>query len=178
MENHNRAPYNIVVVGAGYVGLSLAVLFAQHNHVTVVDMIADKVDKINKRISTIKDKYIEKYLLEKELDLTAVVKGEDAYISADFIIIAAPTNYDTRKNFFDCSAIESIIEKVIKSIACRKVMPVIVIKSTVPVGYSENVKRKFGFYNIIFSPEFLRESRALYDNLYPKIGRASCRERV
>ena len=167
MENHNRAPYNIVVVGAGYVGLSLAVLFAQHNHVTVVDMIADKVDKINKRISTIKDKYIEKYLLEKELDLTAVVKGEDAYISADFIIIAAPTNYDTRKNFFDCSAIESIIEKVIKSIACRKVMPVIVIKSTVPVGYSENVKRKFGFYNIIFSPEFLRESRALYDNLYP-----------
>lgn len=167
MENQDGVPYNIVIVGAGYVGLSLAVLCAQHNHVTVVDVIADKVNKINKRISPIKDNYIEKYLFEKTLDLTAVVNGEDAYISADFIIIAAPTNYDTRKKFFDCSAIESIIEKVIKSISCRKVMPVIVIKSTVPVGYSENIKKKFGINNIIFSPEFLRESKALYDNLYP-----------
>ncbi|MBO4867772.1 MAG: nucleotide sugar dehydrogenase [Ruminococcus sp.] len=153
----------IAVAGTGYVGLSLAVLLAQHNTVTAVDIVPEKVDMINNRISPIQDDYIEKYLAEKELDLTATLDGESAYREAEFVIIAAPTNYDPKKNFFDCSAVESVIELVMK------VNPnaVMVIKSTIPVGYTKSVREKFGTENIIFSPEFLRESKALYDNLYP-----------
>ncbi|SFC83280.1 nucleotide sugar dehydrogenase [Ruminococcus albus] len=153
----------IAVAGTGYVGLSLAVLLAQHNTVTAVDIVPEKVDMINNRISPIQDDYIEKYLAEKELDLTATLDGESAYREAEFVIIAAPTNYDPKKNFFDCSAVESVIELVMK------VNPnaVMVIKSTIPVGYTKSVREKFGTEKIIFSPEFLRESKALYDNLYP-----------
>ncbi|SEL03602.1 nucleotide sugar dehydrogenase [Ruminococcus albus] len=153
----------IAVAGTGYVGLSLAVLLAQHNTVTAVDIVPEKVDMINNRISPIQDDYIEKYLAEKELDLTATLDGESAYREAEFVIIAAPTNYDPKKNFFDCSAVESVIELVMK------VNPnaVMVIKSTIPVGYTKSVRERFGTENIIFSPEFLRESKALYDNLYP-----------
>ena len=153
----------IAVAGTGYVGLSLAVLLAQHNTVTAVDIVPEKVDMINSKRSPIQDDYIEKYLAEKELDLTATLDGESAYKDADFVIIAAPTNYDPKKNFFDCSAVEAVIWLV------QKVNPnaVMVIKSTIPVGYTKNVREKFGTKNIIFSPEFLRESKALYDNLYP-----------
>lgn len=154
---------NIVVAGIGYVGLSLAVLLARHNKVTAVDIIPEKVEKINERISPIQDDYIEKYLAEKRLDLTATLDGESAYRDADFVIIAAPTNYDPHKNFFDCSAVEDVIELVLKS-SDRAVM---VIKSTIPVGYTESVRKKFNTDRILFSPEFLRESKALYDNLYP-----------
>lgn len=153
----------IVVAGAGYVGLSLAVLLAQHNHVTVIDIIQEKIDLINKHISPIQDEYIEKYLAEKELDLTASIDGASAYKKAEFVIIAAPTNYDSRKNFFDTSAVEAVIEFVI-SVNPEAIM---VIKSTVPVGYTVSVREKYHTDNIIFSPEFLRESKALYDNLYP-----------
>ena len=154
---------NIAVAGTGYVGLSLAVLLAQHNKVTAVDIIPEKVELINNKKSPIQDDYIEKYLAEKELDLTATLDGESAYKDADFVIIAAPTNYDPKKNFFDCSAVEAVIELVLK------VNPdaVMVIKSTIPVGYTKSVREKFNTKNIIFSPEFLRESKALYDNLYP-----------
>lgn len=154
---------NIAVAGTGYVGLSLAVLLAQHNKVTAVDIIPEKVDLINRKKSPIQDDYIEKYLAEKELDLTATLDGESAYKNADFVVIAAPTNYDPKKNFFDCSAVESVIELVMK------VNPnaVMVIKSTIPVGYTKSVRKKYNTGNIIFSPEFLRESKALYDNLYP-----------
>ena len=154
---------NIAVAGTGYVGLSLAVLLAQHNKVTAVDIIPEKVELINNKKSPIQDEYIEKYLAEKELDLTATLDGESAYKDADFVIIAAPTNYDPKKNFFDCSAVEAVIELVLK------VNPdaVMVIKSTIPVGYTKSVREKFNTKNIIFSPEFLRESKALYDNLYP-----------
>ena len=154
---------NIAVAGTGYVGLSLAVLLAQHNKVTAVDIIPEKVELINNKKSPIQDEYIEKYLAEKELDLTATLDGESAYKDADFVIIAAPTNYDPKKNFFDCSAVEAVIELVLK------VNPnaIMVIKSTIPVGYTKSVREKFGTKNIIFSPEFLRESKALYDNLYP-----------
>lgn len=160
----------ISVAGTGYVGLSLATLLAQHNHVVAVDVIAEKVEKINKRISPIQDDYIEKYFAEKELDLTATLDGESAYKGAEFVIIAAPTNYDSKKNFFDCSAVESVIELVMK------VNPnaMMVIKSTIPVGYTESVREKYGTRNIIFSPEFLRESKALYDNLYPSRIIVSC----
>ena len=153
----------IAVAGTGYVGLSLAVLLAQHNKVTAVDIVPEKVDLINNKRSPIQDDYIEKYLAEKELDLTATLDGESAYKDADFVIIAAPTNYDPKKNFFDCSAVEAVIELVLK------VNPdaVMVIKSTIPVGYTKSVREKFNTKNIIFSPEFLRESKALYDNLYP-----------
>ncbi len=153
----------IAVAGTGYVGLSIAVLLAQHNKVTAVDIIPEKVDLINKRKSPIQDEYIEKYLAEKELDLTATLDGESAYREADYVIIAAPTNYDSKKNFFDTSAVESVIELVLK------VNPdaIMVIKSTIPVGYTESVRKKYNTSNIIFSPEFLRESKALYDNLYP-----------
>ena len=154
---------NISVAGTGYVGLSLAVLLAQHNHVTAVDIVPEKVEKINKRISPIQDKEIEEYLAEKDLELTATLDGATAYKDADFVIIAAPTNYDPQKNFFDCSAVESVIDLVLKS-SDRAVM---VIKSTIPVGYTESVRKKFNTDRIIFSPEFLRESKALYDNLYP-----------
>lgn len=154
---------NIAVAGTGYVGLSIATLLAQHNHVNAVDIIPEKVDLINNRKSPIQDDYIEKYLTEKELDLTATLDGESAYRDAEFVVIAAPTNYDSKKNFFDTSAVESVIELVLK------VNPeaVMVIKSTIPVGYTESIRKKYNTDNIIFSPEFLRESKALYDNLYP-----------
>ena len=155
--------YNIAVAGTGYVGLSIATLLAQHNHVTAVDIIPEKVELINNRKSPIQDDYIEMYLAEKKLDLTATLDAEEAYRTADFVVIAAPTNYDSKKNFFDCSAVEAVIELVLK------VNPdaTMIIKSTVPVGYTASVREKYNTRNIIFSPEFLRESKALYDNLYP-----------
>ena len=164
--------YNIAVAGTGYVGLSIATLLAQHNHVTAVDIIPEKVDLINNRKSPIQDDYIELYLAEKELDLTATLDGEEAYKNADFVIIAAPTNYDSKKNFFDCSAVEAVIELVLK------VNPdaTMIIKSTIPVGYTASVREKYNTKNIIFSPEFLRESMALYDNLYPSRIIVSCDE--
>ena len=155
--------YKIAVAGTGYVGLSLAVLLSQHNEVHAVDIIPEKVDLINHRKSPIQDDYIEKYLAEKELNLTATTDGASAYKDADFVIIAAPTNYDSRKNFFDTSAVEAVIELVM-SVNPNAIM---VIKSTIPVGYTESVRKKYLSSNIIFSPEFLRESKALYDNLYP-----------
>ena len=157
------APLNIAVAGTGYVGLSIATLLAQHNHVTAVDIIPEKVDLINNKKSPIQDDYIEKYLAEKVLDLTATLDGEEAYKNADFVVIAAPTNYDSKKNYFDTSAVEAVIELVLK------VNPdaIMVIKSTIPVGYTDSVRKKYNTSNIIFSPEFLRESKALYDNLYP-----------
>ena len=155
--------YKIAVAGTGYVGLSLAVLLSQHNEVHAVDIIPEKVDLINHRKSPIQDDYIEKYLAEKELNLTATTDGASAYKDADFVIIAAPTNYDSRKNFFDTSAVEAVIELVM-SVNSNAIM---VIKSTIPVGYTESVRKKYQSSNIIFSPEFLRESKALYDNLYP-----------
>jgi len=155
--------YKIAVAGTGYVGLSLAVLLSQHNEVHAVDIIPEKVELINHRKSPIQDDYIEKYLAEKELNLTATTDGASAYKDADFVIIAAPTNYDSRKNFFDTSAVEAVIELVM-SVNPNAVM---VIKSTIPVGYTESVRKKYQSSNIIFSPEFLRESKALYDNLYP-----------
>lgn len=153
----------IAVAGTGYVGLSIATLLAQHHEVKAVDIIQEKVDLINNKKSPIQDDYIEKYLAEKELNLTATLDGESAYREADFVVIAAPTNYDSRKNFFDTSAVEAVIELVMK------VNPnaIMVIKSTIPVGYTESVRAKYNTGNIIFSPEFLRESKALYDNLYP-----------
>lgn len=167
MKRADGLPYNIAVAGTGYVGLSLAVLLAQHNTVNAVDIVPEKVEKINKRISPIQDDCIEKYLAERELDLTATLDGEKAYKGADFVIIAAPTNYDPKENFFDCSAVEKVIETVMNATADREEKPVMVIKSTVPVGYTESVRLKYGINNILFSPEFLRESKALYDNLYP-----------
>lgn len=154
---------NIAVAGTGYVGLSIAVLLSQHHHVTAVDIVPEKVELINQKKSPIQDDYIEKYLAEKDLDLTATLDGETAYRDADFVIIAAPTNYDSRKNFFDTSAVEAVIRLVMK------VNPeaVMVIKSTIPVGFTASVREKYQCGNIIFSPEFLRESKALYDNLYP-----------
>lgn len=153
----------IAVAGTGYVGLSLAVLLAQHNEVVAVDIVPEKVEKINKRISPIQDKEIEEYLETKELNLRATTDGAEAYRDADIVIIAAPTNYDPQKNFFDCSAVEAVIQLVLDSSDSA----VMVIKSTIPVGYTESVRRKFNTDRIIFSPEFLRESKALYDNLYP-----------
>lgn len=165
--------YNIAVAGTGYVGLSIATLLAQHNHVTAVDIVPEKVDLINNRKSPIQDEYIEKYLAEKELDLTATLDGESAYKNADFVVIAAPTNYDSRKNYFDTSAVEAVIELV------QKVNPdaMMIIKSTIPVGYTASVRKKYNTENIIFSPEFLRESKALYDNLYPSRIIVSCDEK-
>ena len=157
------SPLNIAVAGTGYVGLSIATLLAQHNHVTAVDIVPEKVDMINNRKSPIQDDYIEKYLAEKELDLTATLDAESAYKDADFVVIAAPTNYDSKKNYFDTSAVEAVIELVLK-VNPKAIM---VIKSTIPVGYTDSVRKKYNTSNIIFSPEFLRESKALYDNLYP-----------
>lgn len=153
----------IAVAGTGYVGLSLAVLLAQHNQVKAVDIVPEKVEKINNRISPIQDSEIEDYLANKPLNLVATTDGDGAYRDAEYVIIAAPTNYDSRKNFFDTSAVESVIEQVLR------VNPeaIMVIKSTIPVGYTESVREKYGCSRIIFSPEFLRESKALYDNLYP-----------
>lgn len=162
----------IAVAGTGYVGLSLAVLLAQKNEVTAVDIVPAKVDLINNRKSPIQDEYIEKYLSEKELNLKATVDGAEAYKTAEFVIIAAPTNYDSKKNFFDTSAVEAVIELVM-SVNPEAVM---VIKSTIPVGYTESVREKYHTDKIIFSPEFLRESKALYDNLYPSRIIVSCDE--
>ena len=153
----------IAVAGAGYVGLSLAVLLAQQNEVTAVDVVQEKVDAINQRKSPIQDKEIEEYLATKELDLTATLDAKAAYTEADFVVIAAPTNYDSQKNFFDTSAVETVIRSVIES----NPQAIMVIKSTIPVGYTKAIREKTGSENIIFSPEFLRESKALYDNLYP-----------
>ena len=169
---------NIAVAGTGYVGLSLAVLLAQHNSVTAVDILPEKVEKVNNYISPIQDDYIEKYLAEakagiRSLDLRAVIDGTSAYKEADYVIIAAPTNYDPQRNFFDCSAVESVIELVLKS-SERAIM---ILKSTVPVGYTVKVREKFNTDRILFSPEFLRESKALYDNLYPSriiVGSDTC----
>ena len=157
------SPLHIAIAGTGYVGLSIATLLAQHNHVTAVDIVPEKVEMLNSKKSPIQDDYIEKYLAEKELDLTATLDGEAAYKDADFVVIAAPTNYDSKLNHFDTSAVEAVIELVLK------VNPnaIMVIKSTIPVGYTESVRKKYQTKNIIFSPEFLRESKALYDNLYP-----------
>ena len=154
---------NISVAGTGYVGLSIATLLAQHNHVTAVDVVAERVDMVNNKKSPIQDDYIEEYLATKPLDLKATLDWENGYKDAEFVVIAAPTNYDSQKNFFDTSAVEDVIEKVMK------VNPnaIMVIKSTIPVGYTESVRKKFNTDNIIFAPEFLRESKALYDNLYP-----------
>jgi UDPglucose 6-dehydrogenase len=153
----------IAVAGTGYVGLSMATLLSQHNKVVAVDIVPEKVEMINNRLSPVQDEYIEKYFAQKDLDLTATLDASSAYADADFVVIAAPTNYDSRLNFFDTSAVESVIEKVIE------VNPsaIMVIKSTVPVGFTESIRRKTGSGNILFSPEFLRESKALYDNLYP-----------
>lgn len=153
----------IAVAGTGYVGLSIATLLAQHNHVTAVDIVPEKVELINNKKSPIQDEYIEKYLAEKELDLTATLDGEAAYRDAEFVVIAAPTNYDSKKNYFDTSAVEDVIKLVIR---CNP-DAIMVIKSTIPVGFTASVREKYHCDNIIFSPEFLRESKALYDNLYP-----------
>ena len=159
----NNQDIRIAVAGTGYVGLSIATLLSQHHHVTAVDVIPEKVDLINGRKSPIQDDYIEKYLAEKDLDLVATLDGASAYRDADFVVIAAPTNYDPVKNYFDTSHVEEVIE-LVKSVNPDAIM---VIKSTIPVGYTENVRKKLGTDNVIFSPEFLRESKALYDNLYP-----------
>ena len=164
--------YRIAVAGTGYVGLSLAVLLAQHHEVTAVDIIPEKVDKLNRFLSPIQDEYIEKYLSEaksgkRTLHLTATLDAQHAYACADFVIVAAPTNYDPKTNFFDCSAVEAVIQQVLDAAKDREKPPVIVIKSTVPVGYTERLKERFQTDRVIFSPEFLRESKALYDNLYP-----------
>ena len=153
----------VAVAGTGYVGLSIATLLAQHHRVLAVDIVPEKVEMINRRQSPIQDEYIEKYFAEKELNLTATLDAEMAYKEAEFVVIAAPTNYDSQKNYFDTSAVESVIELVLR-VNPKAIM---VIKSTIPVGYTESVRKKFGTENILFSPEFLRESRALYDNLYP-----------
>ena len=160
----------IAVAGTGYVGLSLAVLLSQHNDVTAVDIIPEKVEKINNWISPIQDDFLEQYLAEHEernLSLKATINGESAYKDADYIIVAAPTNYDPKTNFFDCSAVEAVLELIKKVTGKKKKKPTVVIKSTIPVGYTVQVREKVGMDNIIFSPEFLRESKALYDNLYP-----------
>ena len=162
--------YNIAVAGTGYVGMSIATLLSQHNHVTAVDIVPEKVDLINQKLSPIQDDYIEKYLAEKDLDLTATLDAESAYKDADFAVIAAPTNYDSKKNFFDCSAVEDVIETVL-AVNPNATM---VIKSTIPVGYTKSVRERYSTENIIFSPEFLRESQALYDNLYPSRIIVSC----
>lgn len=170
--NIKTESYNIAVAGTGYVGLSLAVLLAQHNSVTAVDILPEKVEKLNNFISPIQDDYIEQYLQEaksstRELNLKATTDGTAAYKNADFVIVAAPTNYDPKTNYFDCSAVESVISLVLENTKGKKKKPTIVIKSTIPVGYTRSVREKFKADNIIFSPEFLRESKALYDNLYP-----------
>ncbi|MBR2923685.1 MAG: nucleotide sugar dehydrogenase [Clostridia bacterium] len=186
-ENDNQAlatkQYRIAVAGTGYVGLSLAVLLAQHHMVTAVDIVPEKVEKLNNYISPIQDDYIEKYLAEakagkRTLNLTSTLDGPSAYAEADYVVVAAPTNYDSKKNFFDCSAVESVLKLVLESTAERQEKPTIVIKSTIPVGYTEHIRKKLNVCNIIFSPEFLRESKALYDNLYPSRIIVSCDEQT
>ncbi|OPZ87731.1 MAG: UDP-glucose 6-dehydrogenase [Firmicutes bacterium ADurb.Bin419] len=162
-NNTIERKYNIAVAGTGYVGLSIATLLSQHNHVTAVDIIPEKVELINSKKSPIQDEYIEKFLVEKDLDLTATLDATAAYKTAEYVVIATPTNYDSKKNFFDTSAVEQVIELVM-SVNPNAIM---VIKSTIPVGYTHTVREKYNCKNILFSPEFLRESKALYDNLYP-----------
>ena len=178
-ENHEEEiskiidkKYKIAVAGTGYVGMSIATLLAQHNEVTSVDIVPERVDLVNNKKSPIQDDYIEKYLAEKNLNLKATLDGEKTYGEADFVIIAAPTNYDSKKNFFDTSAVESVIELVLKS----NPNAIMIIKSTIPVGYTKAIRDKYKTKNIIFSPEFLRESKALYDNLYPSRIIVSCDE--
>ena len=163
MTKMDHKQYNIAVAGTGYVGLSMAVLLAQHNHVTAVDIIPEKVDMINRRISPIQDAEIEEYLATRQLDLTATLDARAAYGNADFVVIAAPTNYDSKKNYFDTSAVEAVIRLVMEV----NPQAIMVIKSTIPVGFTASIREKTGSSNVLFSPEFLRESRALYDNLYP-----------
>ena len=163
LEMNSNKKYNVAVAGTGYVGLSIATLLSQHNKVTAVDIIPEKVELINQRKSPIQDEYIEKYLAEKDLDLTATLDAESAYKDADFVVIAAPTNYDSKKNFFDTSAVETVIKLVMQ----YNPNAYMVIKSTIPVGFTESVRKKYNTDKILFSPEFLRESKALYDNLYP-----------
>ncbi len=168
----NTDCYRIAVAGTGYVGLSLAVLLSQHNIVTAVDIVKERVELVNNHKSPILDEYIERYMAEaregkRKLQLTATIDGAVAYSDVDFVVIATPTNYDPKQNFFDCSAVEAVIEAVIESNKGKNKRPTIVIKSTIPVGYTESVKKKYSYSNIIFSPEFLRESKALYDNLFP-----------
>lgn len=174
----SEGKYKIAVAGTGYVGLSLAVLLAQHNRVTAVDIVEDKVNLINDKKSPIRDEYIEKYLTEKELDLTATTDGASAYADADFVIVSTPTNYDSKKNYFDTSAVEAVIDLVLKATESRTEKPLIIIKSTIPVGYTKSLREKLGADNIEFSPEFLRESKALYDNLYPSRIIVSCSEKT
>lgn len=168
-EIQNKNSYNITVAGIGYVGLSVSVLLSQQNTVVAVDIDDEKINRVNQRVCPIKDEYIEKYFAEKKLNLTATDDYRSAYSEADFVVIATPTNYDSEKNFFDTSAVDSVIEQVIVSNSSKREgeLPTIVIKSTVPVGYTESVRRKYGYSKILFSPEFLRESKALYDNLSP-----------
>ena len=163
IERWRKEKMKIAVAGTGYVGLSIACLLSQHNEVKAVDIIKEKVDLINQKKSPIQDEYIEKYLAEKDLNLEATLDAKYAYSDADFVVIAAPTNYDSKKNFFDTSAVENVIELVLE----YNPSAIMVIKSTIPVGYTESVRKKYNTSNIIFSPEFLRESKALYDNLYP-----------
>jgi len=175
--------YHIAIAGTGYVGLSLAVLLAQHNEVTAVDILPEKVEKLNQFISPIQDEYIEKYLGEaakgkRTLHLTATTDGASAYKKADFIIVAAPTNYDPKQNFFDCSAVESVLSLIKEATEKSKAKPTVIIKSTIPVGYTEHIRKKMDMDNIIFSPEFLRESKALYDNLYPSRIIVGCEEQT
>ncbi len=172
-----KSEIKIAVAGTGYVGLSIATLLSQHHEVVAVDVIKAKVDLINNRQSPIQDDYIEKYLAEKELHLTATLDGEKAYRDADFVVIATPTNYDSMRNYFDTTHVEEVIEQVMR-VNSKAIM---VIKSTIPVGYTESVRQKFNCENIIFAPEFLRESKALYDNLYPSriiVGRPEGDERL
>ena len=177
MKKSDTKNYKIAVAGTGYVGMSLAVLLAQHNKVTAVDIMPERVEMVNSRRSPIQDDYIQKFLVERELDLTATLNAKEAYALADYIIIAAPTNYDPQKDFFDCSAVETVIEAVLSACENYTVRPTIVIKSTVPVGYTDSLRKKYGIDNIIFSPEFLRESKALYDNLYPSRIIVGCDEK-
>ncbi len=175
--------YKIAVAGTGYVGLSLAILLAQHNKVTAVDIVPEKVEKLNNYISPIQDDYIEKYLDEakkgkRELHFTATLDGASAYADADFIVISAPTNYDPKQNFFDCSAVESVLSLIKESTAKKKHKPAVIIKSTIPVGYTEHIRKEMDMDNILFSPEFLRESKALYDNLYPSRIIVGCDEQT
>ena len=156
--------YTVAVAGTGYVGLSIATLLSQHHKVYAVDIIPEKVEQINQRKSPIQDEYIEKYLAEKDLDLTAPLDAEEAYSAADFVVIAAPTNYDSATQHFDTSAVENVIDLIMK----YNPNAIMVIKSTIPVGYTKSIREKTGNRNIIFSPEFLRESKALYDNVYPQ----------
>lgn len=169
-SKQNFSRYNIAVAGTGYVGLSLSVLLAQHNHVVAVDIVKERVDLINKKISPIQDDYIESYLINKTLDLFATTNAERAYQSADFVIIATPTNYDSQTNFFDCSSVETVIELVTRI----NPLATIIIKSTIPVGYTNSIRAKYNSSRILFSPEFLRESKALYDNLFPSRIIISC----